>query len=65
MSAASCKMTVTIKLAVPVFPSSSVTVHVIVLGPIGRSVLCAGEQLGDEDDGKLTISPLLSHTGKP
>ena len=58
------KMTVTIKLATPTFPSVSDTVHVIVLVPIGRSVLCAGEQLGFATRFCGEIFPLLSHTGK-
>ena len=60
---ASSKTTVTVKLAVPTFPALSVAVHVIVLIPIGRSVLCAGEQLLEAISQLCIIFPLLSHTG--
>ena len=56
--------TVTVKLAVPVFPAVSVAVHVIVLIPIGRGVLYAGEQLLEAIDEFDIIFPSLSHTGK-
>ena len=55
-------VTVTVKLADPVFPSMSVAVHVIVLVPIGRSVLYAGEQPWVARDEFGIKFPLLSHT---
>mgnify|MGYP004360277111 CR=1 FL=1 len=63
MSAASCKMTVTVKLATPTFPSLSVAVHVIVLVPIGRSVFASGEQPRAARDEFPTKFPILLHTG--
>jgi hypothetical protein len=56
------KMTVTIKLATPTFPSLSIAVHVIVLVPIGRSVSYAGEQLLESI--LPVMFPLLSHIGR-
>ena len=58
------KMTVTVKLATPTFPSLSVAVHVTVLVPIGRSVFHAGEQLTEARDEIGIKFPLLSHTGR-
>ena len=46
--------TVTVKLAVAVFPEPSDAVHVIVVTPTGRSVPDAGEQLGP------LVTPTLS-----
>ena len=57
-------VTVIVKLAVPVFPSLSVAVHVIMLDPIGISVFHAGEQLAESKDENGIKFPLLSHTGR-